>query len=31
MIRIRRSADRGHADHGWLDARHLRTNGVVSA
>lgn len=22
MIRIRRSAQRGHADHGWLDARH---------
>ncbi|MEK7466925.1 MAG: pirin family protein [Planctomycetota bacterium] len=22
MIRIRRSEDRGHADHGWLDARH---------
>lgn len=22
MIRIRRSGDRGHADHGWLDARH---------
>ena len=22
MIRIRRAADRGHADHGWLDTRH---------
>ena len=22
MIRLRRSEDRGHADHGWLDARH---------
>jgi redox-sensitive bicupin YhaK (pirin superfamily) len=22
MIRIRRAADRGHADHGWLDSRH---------
>ena len=22
MIRIRRSADRGHADHGWLDTKH---------
>ncbi len=22
MIHIRRSADRGHADHGWLDTRH---------
>ncbi|MBI2944839.1 MAG: pirin family protein [Candidatus Wallbacteria bacterium] len=22
MIRIRKAADRGHADHGWLDTRH---------
>ena len=22
MITLRRSADRGHANHGWLDARH---------
>lgn len=22
MFRMRRAADRGHADHGWLDARH---------
>src|SRR5436309_10995392 len=22
MIRVRRSADRGHFDHGWLDTRH---------
>ncbi|MHA7872585.1 MAG: pirin family protein, partial [Hyphococcus sp.] len=22
MITIRKSADRGHANHGWLDARH---------
>ncbi|MDQ5857882.1 MAG: pirin family protein, partial [Acidobacteriota bacterium] len=22
MIRMRRSAERGHFDHGWLDTRH---------